>query len=120
MAGTALSGRRTKKIEWDLFNRVADLTFKQAYLLLRDDSVALIDRVRVCMPLALKRIPDQHQVNVAHFNLNEQLAQRLAQLLNENASSQVISAKQVTDVAAVEFNVVNDTVIDAVKSPDAK
>lgn len=101
MAGTALSGRRTKKIEIDLFNRVADLTFKQAYLLLRDESVPLLDRVRVCMPLALKRIPDQTEVRMMTVNLNDELLLRVQSLLEErrNASSQVIEAQQVTETA---------------------
>lgn len=105
MAGVIGRSGRPPKMQLDWFNKVADLTFRQAYFLLRDDNVPLLDRVRVCLPVALKRVPDQVNVKVAHLQLNDQLAQRIAQLLEQKCSPQPIEPSVVT---STEFEVVDE------------
>jgi len=70
MAGVVgRSGRQPKDISsW--FDKVADLTFRQAYRLINDESYPLIERVKVCLPLALRRVPTQIDLNAMVLNLN--------------------------------------------------
>lgn len=110
MAGVKGRTGRPPKMELDWFNQVADLTFRQAYFLLRDESVPLLDRVRVCLPVALKRIPDKIEQKLISLNVSDELLYRVQSLLEQrrDQSSQPIDTKQVTAVPT-EFNVVDDS-----------
>lgn len=108
MAGVKGRSGRHSMIDETWFNKVANLTFRQAYRLIQDESYPLIDRVRVCMPLAMKRIPDQVQVKVAHFQLNEQLAQRIAEILDAKSTTQTNEPQRVTDAEKIEYQVVDE------------
>lgn len=81
------SGRRStvmKKIMQGNFDDVAELTFREAYNLLRDQNIPLIDRVKVCLPLALKRIPDKHEVVQLTVNASPDDIAALMQLAQAN------------------------------------
>jgi hypothetical protein len=80
MAGVAgRSGRRrnsTKRVQCT-FDDIADLTFQQAGILIKDTSIPLIDRVRVCLPVALKRIPDRTINTTTSYNISEETAKAM-------------------------------------------
>ena len=80
------SGRRARNTQKlaITFDEVADITFQQAGMLLRDESVSLLDRVRVCMPLALKRIPDKQEVKAININIDDSTAQRMLERAERN------------------------------------
>ena len=57
--------------------------------------------VSAVMPIAMKRIPETHQHQIAVVNVNDELLLRVQSLLEErrNASSQVIEPSVVTETA---------------------
>lgn len=86
MAGVAgRSGRHSKPLEqW--FDDATNLTMKYAALLIKDESFPLIDRVRVCLPLAMKRIPERiESVNIMlNAEINPEIAKGLLDLADRN------------------------------------
>ena len=77
MSGVKGRSGRPRKALSCTFDEVADLTFQQAGILLHDESVPLHRRVQICLPLALKRIPDKLQASVATYQLPEDVAKQL-------------------------------------------
>ncbi|SRR5258706_11588597 len=77
------SGRQPKWHEYAM-DEVANLTFQAAGRLIRDENVPLIDRVRVCLPLALKRIPDRHEVSAITLNMSDENARKMIELAERN------------------------------------
>lgn len=87
-----------KRMTWSI-DVIAEKVFKKAEMLLNDESYDLLDRVRVCLPLALKRIPDKHEVLQITLNANEEQMQQLLALAQHN----ITQRNQMTSSHAVEI-----------------
>jgi hypothetical protein len=66
-------------------NDATDLTFRGAYILMKDESIPLLDRVRVCLPLAMKRIPDKQEVLQMNLSLDQDTAKQLLERAERNS-----------------------------------
>ena len=90
------SGRKPHNIELWYKDVVAE-TFRQAHLLIRDESVPLLDRVRACMPLALKHIPDKVIALTYTVNASESDMRAMLQLAQSNIESRAIHLVEVAE-----------------------
>jgi len=97
MAGVkGRSGRHPLRMEnWYL--KVCDLTFRQAYNLIRDESVPLIDRIRTCLPLAMKYIPEKTIALSYTVNASESDMRAMLQLAQSNIESRAIHLVEVAE-----------------------
>jgi hypothetical protein len=83
---SGVKGRSGRQPRWHENNLedATNLTFAQAYRLLKDENVPLIDRVRTCLPLAMKRIPDKHELVSLSLSLSEADARKALELAERN------------------------------------
>ena len=76
-------GRLKKSLE-DHYDAASIKTIRAAAILMDDESVPLLDRVRVCLPLALKRVPDRHEIVAMTMNVSNETATGLLEMAREN------------------------------------
>lgn len=86
--------------KWAL-DDLCELTMRGALRLLKDDSIPLLDRVRVCAPFVLKRMPERQEVTQLNVTINDTTASRLAELLAESNALRARLAESATESAQV-------------------
>jgi hypothetical protein len=82
MAGVkGRSGRKSHRMECS-FDEVADLTFREAFQVLNDPSLDRLKVLQVCMPLALKRIPDKIVQTNVNLAISDELSKRILAIMD--------------------------------------
>lgn len=121
MGGTG-SGRIRTKVYQNWLDQACDLTFREAALLMKDESIPRLDRVRVCLPLALKRIPDKQEVVQLTLNANPELLERALSIAQRNLTVyERLNNRAITHAESMtipQHSTSTDTALDSVVSAD--